>query len=214
MEVPNLWQDRTIALAGVTQAVALVDQLARTGYLDTQCFETCIHSLFQLTPDSTADVFAGADKLQKGLSLLNEMLENPRANERGNQMLGYCLGVLHLQRRLQKNARMLDEISGRLVQAKQQAEHFGPSHDNVVANLADIYTTTISTFQFRIQVVGEYQYLQQPRLANQVRVALFAAIRAAMLWRQVGGTRLQLLFQRGQLGKQAQQLLRENQAGR
>lgn len=104
---------------------------------------------------------------------------------------------------------MLDEIGERLEKARHQLDHFGPSHDNLIANLADIYTQTISTFQFRIQVLGEYQYLQQNRVANQVRVLLFAAIRSATLWRQLGGSRWQLLLQRKHIVEHNQKLLDE-----
>ena len=71
-----------------------------------------------------------------------------------------------------------------------------PCHDNVVSNIADIYSDTISTFQYRIQVTGNYNYLQQNRVANQVRALLLTAIRSAILWRQLGGSRWQFLFYR------------------
>lgn len=209
----NLWRERAIALAGLTQAVAMVDQLAKTGYLEVKSFETCVLSLFQLDPPHTQAVFGDLSQLEKGLSQLNQLLENQRIGERGNQLLGYSLGVLHLQNRLQRNKQMLGEISRRLTQARNQLDHFGPTHDNLVANLADIYTSTLSTFRFRIQVVGEYQYLQQTRVANQVRVLLFAAVRAAMLWRQLGGSRWHLLLYRKRLLAETESLLREARAG-
>lgn len=209
----NFWRERAIALAGLTQAIAMVDQLAKTGYLETKTFETCVRSLFELNPPHTEAVFGSLTQLDKGLSQLTQLLENQRVGERGNQLLGYCLGVLHLQNRLQRNKRMLSEISGRLAQARNQLDHFGPTHDNLIANLADIYSSTLSTFRFRIQVVGEYQYLQQTRVANQVRVLLFAAVRAAMLWRQLGGSHWQLLLYRKRLLAETETLLREARAG-
>ncbi|MGL4984757.1 MAG: DUF489 family protein [Plesiomonas sp.] len=36
-----------------------------------------------------------------------------------------------------------------------------------------------------------------------------AGIRAAVLWRQVGGSRLQLVFSRGKLAEQAKRMLAE-----
>ena len=41
--------------------------------------------------------------------------------------------------------------------------------------------------------------MQQPEVANRVRTLLLAGIRSATLWRQVGGHRWQLLFQRKKL---------------
>ncbi len=201
------WRERSLAMAGIAQAVDLVDQLARTGYLNTRDFETCVYSLFQQNPASVDEVYGGVQNLKRGLEVLLRLLAEKKSPERGNQIVGYCLGVVHLQQRLGKTPRMLNRIGERLGQAKNQLEHFGATHDNVIANLADIYTETISTFPFRIQVAGEYQYLQQQRVANQIRVLLFAAIRSAMLWRQVGGNRWQLLFHRKKVTEAAQQML-------
>lgn len=205
----NSWKNRTLALAGIALAVEQVDELARTGYLNTQTFETAVHSLLAQNPRDVESVYGGIHNLRKGLEVLQKLLANPRSGERSNQMLGYCLGVFHLQKKLSKKPAMLSQIGERLTKAQHQVEHFGATHDNVIANLADIYSETISTFQFRIQVMGEYQYLQQTRVANQVRVLLFAAIRSAILWRQLGGSRWHLLLQRSAMTKANEALLEQ-----
>ncbi len=207
----NSWRDKTIALAGITQSVDMVDQLARTGYLNSKDFEVCIQSLFIQSPHRVVDVFGEVSNLQRGFDVLLRLLTEQRSLERGNQMLGYCLGISHLQKRLAKSPAMLDTISQRLDQARHQLEHFGAAHDNVIANLADVYTETVSTFPFRIQVAGDAQYLQQKRVANQIRVLLFAGIRAAMLWRQIGGNRWQLFLHRKRIAETARLLLSECQ---
>ena len=91
----------------------------------------------------------------------------------------------------------------------QQADIFDPTHDNVIASLADIYTGTISTFSFRIQVNGDYQYLQQARIGNQIRVLLFAGIRSAILWRQLGGSRLQIIIKRKKIIESTDWLIKQ-----
>ncbi|TQV73569.1 high frequency lysogenization protein HflD [Exilibacterium tricleocarpae] len=204
------WHDITIALAGVFQAAALVEQLAKTGYLPTDPYRTCIESLFALNPASTEAVFGGRGNLELGLKVLSDLLQQNRSREHSHT-LRYVLGILHLQKKLGKQNDMLNIISSRLKQAEQQAEHFSSTHDNVIANLADVYTDTISTFRFRIQVMGDYNYLQQSRIANQVRALLFAGVRAATLWRQVGGNRIQLVLQRRRLFQTADALLKNPQ---
>ena len=104
---------------------------------------------------------------------------------------------------------MLNIIGERLDKSLTQLEMFGPTHENTLANLAEIYTDTISTFRFRIQVTGEHQHLQQPRVANQVRVLLLCAIRAAILWHQVGGRRWHLLIYRKNISAALSQLIKE-----
>ncbi len=204
----NQWRNQVIALAGITQAIATMDELAKTGYLRTAQFEVTTASLFEQNPPDTESVFGSLSALETGLDVIINSLSN-RKNKDSTTMIGYCLGILHLQKRLSKNRAMLSAISDRLDKARHQVHHFGLTHDNVVANLAEIYSATISTFPFRIQVIGEYQHLQQQRVANQVRVLLLGAVRAATLWRQLGGRRYKLLLYKKQILETAEMLQRE-----
>ncbi len=203
------WRNIAIALAGATQAISLVEQLAKTGYLHPEEFETAISSLFETEPESTLAVFGSAARLHRGFETLDELLTHHR-DPKNADLLRYMLGVMHLQKRLRRRSDLLYVIGNRLEKAGSQVQHFGLSHENVVSNIADIYSDTISKFQFRIQVTGEYNYLQQPRLASQIRVLLLAAIRAITLWRQVGGSRWQLLLYRNKISEANKALLGES----
>jgi len=56
-------------------------------------------------------------------------------------------------------------------------------------------------------VSGEHGHLANPVIAAKVRAALLAGIRSAVLWRQLGGRRWQLLFSRGKIARTAAELL-------
>lgn len=202
------WRDMSIALAGVLQAVGQVEQIATTGYVKTDEFETAIRSLFVTQPNSTIEPFTEVAKLLSGLESLEEMLSDYRQSS-GKDAFRYALGVIHLQKKLTKNPKLLSTISERLEHAEHQTTHFGFVHDNVISNIASIYTDTISTFQYRIQVKGNFNYLQQERVANQVRALLLAAIRAAMLWRQLGGSRWHFVAHRSAIHEACSELLKE-----
>ncbi len=203
------WQNHVIALAGIFQACKCVEQLAKTGYLKTDSFETAVQSLFETNPESAEAVFGSLPRLEEGLELLKDVLENHR-DSRNRDVLRYALGAIHLQGMLAKRKEVLYVIGNRLEKAQEQAQHFSLTHENVISNIADIYTDTISKFNYRIQVTGDYNYLQQQRVANQVRVLLLAAIRAATLWRQVGGSRWHFLFYRSKLAEQASELYQQS----
>ena len=205
------WRNIAISLAGTAQAVSLVEQLAKTGYLDSDAFRTSVNSLFVQSPETTESVFGDIHNIRRGLETLEELLRNHRAPKNGD-ILRYVIGVMHLQKKVRKRSEILHVIGNRLEKAESQIAHFDVTHDNVIANIADIYTDTISKFQYRIQVMGEYTYLQQPRVASQIRVLLLAAIRATTLWRQVGGSRWQLLFYRRHILEATEALLKESRA--
>jgi high frequency lysogenization protein len=203
----NTWNDRTIALAGIFQAAVLVQRLATTGSLSNAELHTAIHSLFEQNPNNTNDVYGDTHALLTGLERLSGSLKRHNTSD-GNDIIRYVMGMLHLQKKLMKQPDMLANIGKRLGQSQQQAELFEVTHDNVIASLADIYTSTISTFSFRIQVTGDYNYLQQARIGNQIRVLLFAGIRSAILWRQLGGNRLQVITKRKTIIETADQLIK------
>jgi len=202
------WKDLSIALAGLLQACAQVEQLAKTGYLKTDEFETAVKSLHITSPSNTIEVFGSVSAVESGLEHLEQMLTNYRRSP-STDLFRYALGVMHIQKRLIKRPDVLSVISQRLDRAKMQSEHFGPTHENTVRNIADIYSDTISKFQYRIQVTGNYNYLQQDRVANQVRTLLLTAIRASTLWRQIGGSRWQFIFHRKHIIEACQELIQE-----
>lgn len=192
------WRDQALALAGIFQSAVLVERLAKTGTAPQDELETGVYSLFQQNPERAEDVFGGVDKLLPGLRVSRQLLQS-RQHPEYTDCLRYALSILYLQRQLAKKKDLLAIIGSRLEKAKVQAEHFSLTHENVFSNLASIYSDTLSTFRFRIQVLGDFNFLQQQRTANQIRTMLFAGVRAATLWRQLGGRRLHLLFQRKKL---------------
>ncbi|GAA5523598.1 high frequency lysogenization protein HflD [Microbulbifer aestuariivivens] len=202
------WREQALALAGIFQAAVLVERLAKTGTAPQDELETAIHSLFQLNPARTEDVFGGAEKVLPGLRVARQLLKTRRHPEYAD-CLRYVLSIIYLQRQLGKSADLLAIIGARLEKARVQAEHFSPTHENVFSNLASIYSDTLSTFRFRIQVLGDFNFLQQQRIANQIRTMLFAGVRAATLWRQLGGSRLHLIFQRKKLLAATEALIAE-----
>ena len=207
--------DRTIALAGIFQAASLVHQLAYSGQVDNAEFETCIQSLFQENVATAADTFGGAARLHRGLQAMGEQLAG-RSGAPGKvsrpkslDITKYAVGIMVLERKLSKDAEMLRKIFDGLERARAQAEHFSLTHENVIANLAHLYSQTISTLLPRIMVNGEHTHLSNPVNADRIRALLLAAIRAAVLWRQCGGNRWQLFFKRRRILEEAQRLLRE-----
>ncbi|MDI9245696.1 high frequency lysogenization protein HflD [Marinobacter sp. CHS3-4] len=199
-------EDQTLALAGVFQASALVQQIAHTGHCADSSLETCIRSLFATDPATTLDVYGGELKdLREGLSTLAGVLSK-QTRQQDIEVLRYALNLLNLEAKLRKDKDMLDVIGSRIDQARHTASHFGYTHPNLIANLGSVYTDTISTFRLRIQVSGQPTILQREENAAKVRALLLAGIRSAVLWHQTGGRRWQLIFNRRKVINLAQQL--------
>ncbi|MGB1239737.1 MAG: high frequency lysogenization protein HflD [Pseudomonadales bacterium] len=215
--------EQAIAVAAMFQAATLVNQIATKGMISQSSFETSINSLFELTPESTEAVFGGADFLPQNLSLglkaLSDVVEKRRDKD-SNIVTNYVLAMIMLQQKLARDDAMLSTVGNRIGQLKDKAEKYFSdaeleeslthlTHSNIIAGLDGIYQDTISTFSFRIKVQGDPRHLQNKENAAKVRALLLAGIRAAMLWRQVGGRRWHLLLFKTRL-KQSLARIREH----
>ncbi len=201
-------RDRTLALAGLFQAASLVKEVANRGMADRHDVEMTLRTLFVTDPQDTDEVYGRVEYLRTGLQTLIDQLEG-RSGKRDLDIARYVVGLLHLQRKLKKNRPMLARVAEGMERARRQSEHYAIDHPNVIANLADTYSETLSTLHPRIMVSGESQHLTHPDNANLIRALLLAGIRSAVLWDQLGGSRWQILFHRRRLVDEARRILDE-----
>jgi len=199
--------NQTLALAGIAQAAALVEQLASTGNADALAMETSIASLLKIDSESVLDVYGGLNGLKLGLKQLDMQMTGYKiANA---QQARYSASIVFLEHQLETRKDLLKTINTGILKAQAQTEHFDLLHENVLANLGDIYQNTISTLQPRIMVNGDQAYLSRPEVANKIRACLLAGIRSALLWKQCGGTRWKFLFYRKKIQAELQTLLKK-----
>jgi high frequency lysogenization protein len=121
----------------------------------------------------------------------------------------YSASLVFIENQLSSRKDLLQIIQIGVSKAQAQSEHFGLLHENVLANLGEVYQNTISTLQPRIMVNGEQEYLSRPEIANKIRACLLAGVRSAILWRQCGGTRWKFLFYRKKIQAELQVLLKQ-----
>jgi high frequency lysogenization protein len=204
----NNLQEQLVALAAVFQAAVLVDRIAKTGSAAEADVACLLGSLLVVDPKDTLEVFGGDDShLREGYGALSSALErDPGSLQR--EPLRYALSMLGLERQLAKRGEMLDIIGKRIPQIQNQVEHFGQAHENVIAATGALYQDTLSTLRQRIQVHGDTRHLQQPNNASKIRALLLAGIRAARLWRQLGGHRWQLVISRRKLLRELYPMMR------
>jgi high frequency lysogenization protein len=197
-------ESRVIALAGVLQACRLVRELAATGRARAGAAEASLASVFRIDADSAADVFGGISGVRLGLETLLSQFE---AGERDLALTQLVLGVLRLERRLARNPRMLAALGSGIEQVRRQMDHFGIAHPTVQGRLAELYVETLSQLRPRVIVHGNPMHLSSNPVVEQIRALLLAAVRAAVLWRQVGGGQIRLLLRRREYAMLARGLL-------
>lgn len=187
-------KDRALALAGLLQAVQLVQQMAQTGQAPATPLQACIDSLFRFDAESPEAVFGGAAALRPGLERLVAQLEGGAGRDAAITRM--AMTVLHLERKFIQHARAPGAVHEALQDIGRQRELSGPTHPTVLARLGELYASEVSPVGPRVLVQGNPVYLGQPDVVGEVRATLLAALRSAVLWRQLGGSYWDFLFGR------------------
>ncbi|CDL82038.1 high frequency lysogenization protein HflD [Xenorhabdus szentirmaii] len=201
------YYDITLALAGICQSGRLVQTLASEGQCDTEAFETMINSILNMNPTSTLDVFGkNAGNLRIGLDAMLGMFNGSHSGVSAD-LTRYMLSLMSLERRLNKNPSARGELANRISQLERQQTYFEPMSEGMLNALAGIYVDVISPLGPRIQVTGSPDVLRNSLIQSKVRSTLLAGIRSAVLWQQIGGSRLQIMFSRQRLIQQAKDIL-------
>lgn len=197
--------NQTIALAGISQACLLVQQIANKGTADSAAIETCINSVLKIDSDGVIEIYGDLHQLKPGLKQLQRQLTDRTIAD--PEQARYAASLVFLEKQLSKRPDLLNIISIGVEKAQAQSEAYGVLHENVLANLGDLYHSTVSTLQPRIMVNGDPDLLSQPNTANKIRALLLSGIRATLLWRQCGGARWRFLFFRKQIQDEIKLLL-------
>ncbi len=201
----NTITNQTIALAGISQACLLVQEVATTGKTDNAAIETSISSILKINSDSVIDIYHSLEDIRPGLEQLNHQLTGRTIAD--PEQARYAASLVFLEKQLSNRPEMLEKIRLGIEKSQFQSESFGIMHENILANLGDLYHSTISTLHPRIMVNGEEIYLAQPKIVNTIRALLLAGIRATLLWRQCGGARWKFLLFRKKLQDEIKFLL-------
>lgn len=200
-------QSRCIAFAAICQAAYLVDKMATHGLCpDAVAFESSLRSVMRVESEAPLAIFGGYEALNVGFKSMLEQLDNS-GNSRNMQVTKYIIGIIALEKKLSANSSTLNLLGERINQVQRQLNHFEIGDATILSNLDSIYKDLISNLGPKIQVNGEPTNLQQEQTQHKIRALLLAGVRAAVLWRQIGGKRRQLIFSRKAMIHQTKQNL-------
>lgn len=196
---------QVIALAGLTQCMHLVQQVATKGTADDAEMRTCIGSLLKIDAADVLDVYGGLGSLTTGLKRLEKQMGNP--DQVDPVLARYVASLLFLERKLMSSPSKMAVITNGLRAVADIEPDFGMLHEHLLGRIAELYQQTISPMKPRVIVVGDENYLRDTRNAQRIRSLLLAGIRSVVLWRQCGGARWKLLLSRSSHQREARRLL-------
>ncbi|MDE1884691.1 MAG: high frequency lysogenization protein HflD [Xanthomonadaceae bacterium] len=198
-------EGRVIALSGLFQALALVRAIAQRGGCDAQAMQQSLASVFRIDAESPAGVYGGVGNLRLGLETLVSQLGE--GGKRDLALTRMAVQVMRLERSLMRNTNALNDLRGGIAEMSAVASALESGGVDPSGRLAELYAQTLSRLQPRIMVEGNPVFLQQAAQIDRIRALLMAAVRAAVLWRQLGGNQWSLLLRRRQYAMLARGLL-------
>jgi len=199
-------KERTMALAGIFQATELVRQAANHGTWSGYAADTCLDSLLAIDADTVEEIYGNVNGLRLGAETLVSILQGERHYM---ESLGYAVSIMQVENNFRRKSCMQADIGSELqsITTIDDGLELHEIKDLQAEKIAELYTRTISTLSPRIIVNGRPQFLQVDRTVNWIRTLLFAGLRSAVLWRQMGGGRFSLMFGRKKMLEQARTLL-------
>jgi high frequency lysogenization protein len=196
-------EGQVVALAGLFQAARLVVDLAHEGRCDTPAMDSSLQSVLRIDASTPIAVFGGLEGVRLGLAVFGDAVEGNGAEASVTRITAT---VMHLERKLMRNPRMLEAVRSGIEAVARDLGRGALESEALAERLGALYGDTLSTLKPRVIVQGNGLQLSQPMVVASIRAALLAAVRAAVLWRQMGGSQLRLLFQRGRLAARAREM--------
>lgn len=194
-----------LALAGIFQAAALVNEIAHHGNCESAALEASINSIYKIDSSTVSEVFNGVSGVRLGLVQLERLFNNNKTFPQ--PIMRYVIGLLYLEKCLRKSKKLMDDLTSGLKRMTRQLEYHAALDSVMIENLASLFKDVFGQLDFRIQIIGKREYLTPHDLAAKIRAILLAGVRATVLWRQLGGSRWQLLLKRRSIEQQAKDLL-------
>jgi len=192
----NRYSDRVLALAGLAQALHQVRRIAETGQSESSAVQASLESVFRIDAASPMAVYGRLGDITPGLRVLRGYL----AKEAGDDALPrLAMSVLQLERRFVSDDDTVHAVVRGLNEIAPRAEQQGSTHPDTLSALGGLYADTISHLRPRVMVQGNPHYLGQPGVVAEIRAILLAAVRSAVLWRQLGGSMWDFLLGRRQM---------------
>ncbi len=200
--------DQTLALASMFQSASLINQLAHGESINQAAFDCSLDSLFTLEASSTQEIFGHGEGLIQGLRTLIAYQSGQERNPE-RMIAYYVLSMIRLANRLLKDNAMVSAVHEGLIDIERQMKNFDLSVQTRLHRVDGLYQRTISEIKPRIIVQGDQVHLTRDDSTTRIRTLLFAGIRAAVLWKQLGGSRFRLIFGRKKTVAEAQRILRQ-----
>ena len=199
--------DETLALAALFQACINVQKIARTGIIDISAIAPIVKGLIITNPQTSEDIYApntliqGFKQIEKSFAL--------GSKDKSNDILEIttiAFKLITLEQAIENNqfyfnmlGENIDKAKATILSCHDDYENASDSEilsDDCINEFSNLYQSIISPNFPKLVIYGEPEFLHKSTNQAMIRALLLGAIRAVVLWRQVGGRRRFFIFRR------------------
>lgn len=202
-------RSESIALAALFQCCTQINRIAHTGYCDEQAVSTVFRALLVTDPKTIDDIYKISELKTGFRGLIEGFSAEGITDNSANELVKLAMQVISLTDRIVRNTSLYNRLSNEIDKLKDQIEKACPdflegktsvvlSKENV-EKFAQLYQSLISPNFSKLLIFGEERFLSSTENQNRIRALLLAGIRAVVLWNQVGGKKLYLMFRRKEI---------------
>ena len=198
--------NKTIALAGIHQALLEVQNIAWHDQFNGFEIDVCLMSLFQRNPDTYLDVYGSTNNIHSGLVALKQSFTS-KHDKLALERARYMVNLMMLSKNIRDNKQLGQQIGTTLSLLDEAAEDMEQQRDYIIERLAQLYQNAISPLKPRLIIYGEPSHLQPEKSAAAIRALLLTALRGCLLWYQAGGNQMNLLLGKSKYLNAIEQML-------
>lgn len=185
---------QALSLCALLDCLTAVRELATQGRTDLARRSPLLDAILDFDGAEPATLYGPAFDFAPGARAGAAMFS--RTFTQSDELLRLAAEIIALSSRLRQSASAGAKLQTALQTAIRQRDAFGISHDYTVQSFAQAYVDGVAPLGARIMVSGDPTWLKQERVAAQIRALLLAAMRAAILWRHLGGSLWSLWLRR------------------
>jgi len=182
---------QVVGMAGAVLAAQQALAIARTGRADPAASAMVIGATLKIDAESVADIYGGTKALRPALVALRDFM---LARERDPILVRTLVVLMQVERNFVARPDMAIQVAEGIRGAAAFLESQDGSPTSAVQRLGELYALTISQLTPRVMIPGDPELLARETVVTAVRAHLLAALRGVVLWRQMGGSRVGLLF--------------------
>lgn len=214
-------EQETSALAALYQSCSQINRIANTGFWDENAASAVLKAIGVTNPRTVEDIYS-PDTLKVGYNFTSKILTMSGIagiassnDQEAVQTLSLANKIMGLAAALTTRDKVYAELGNRIDAFHDRMLSENPGFFNgekacvlrydVIKECATIYQSLISPNFPRLMIPGIQECLSVSENQDKIRALLLAAIRAYVLWEQLGFSRLLLWFHRGRIVKCAQE---------